>query len=128
AQLVARDDQMIQLPAGSKEPLSDNVDPNELATLRNEHAELLRLRGEIGMLRQQERERLALQSQEQLKHNSVTAPKVTGEFVPADKWEEVGTDTPQNAFQSFLAVLKTGDPTRIESAIHWEPKWKEDIT
>lgn len=52
----------------------------ELVGLRNEHAELLRLRGEIGLLRQQERERHALQTQ-----NQPAAPKDSGEFVPTDK-------------------------------------------
>jgi len=53
---------------------------------------------------------------------------MSGDLVPSDNWKEVGTDTPQNAFQSFLAVLKAGDPARIESAVHWDLKWKEDIT
>ena len=94
----------------------------ELVGLRNEHAELLRLRGEIGLLRQQERERHALQTQ-----NQPAAPKDSGEFVPADSWQDIGTATPQSAFQSFMAVVKTGDPNRIEAAIHWELKWKDEI-
>jgi len=128
AQLAAREAQIIQLQAGNKEPVADDADPNELATLRNEHTELLRLRGEIARLRQQDRERLALQAKDLPTHNPATALKVGEDFVPSDKWQEVGTDTPPKAFQSFLAVLKGGDPARIESAIHWDLTWKDDIS
>ena len=126
AELAARDNGIVRLQAGTKQAVSEAVDPDELATLRNEHTELLRLRGEIGLMRQQDRERRALQAENQPKHTPA-APKGSGEFVAADSWANVGAETPQNAFQSFMAVLKAGDPTRIESAIHWDLKWKEDI-
>lgn len=50
------------------------------------------------------------------------------DFIPDDAWSEAGFDTPERAFQSFLAVLKTGEATRIASAVHWDVKWKEAIT
>jgi hypothetical protein len=50
------------------------------------------------------------------------------DFISADAWTETGSDTPERAFQSFLAVLKTGDATRIASAVHWDVRWKESVT
>jgi len=43
-------------------------------------------------------------------------------------WTVAGSDTPEGAFQSFLAVLKSGDATRIASAVHWDVRWKERVT
>jgi len=126
AELAARIAQPIQPEGGGGQLSSSAADVDELAALRKEHTELLRLRGEIGMLRQQESQRLAAESQKQSAKKA--APKMTVDFVAADNWKDVGADTPQNAFQSFLAVLKAGDPTRIESAVHWDLRWKEDIT
>ena len=40
----------------------------------------------------------------------------------------MGADTPQRAFQSFLAVLKAGDAGRISSTVHWDVQWKDDVT
>jgi len=126
AELEARDAQAAQIQSAAGQlPPSNPVDDNELASLRAEHAELLRLRGEMALLRQQERQRSALAAQKQPAHD--TAP-AKAEFITSDNWKDVGTATPQNAFQSFLATLKTGDPARIESAVQWDLKWKEDVT
>jgi RNA polymerase sigma factor (sigma-70 family) len=40
-------------PTGVKLPVSSQADPNELSRLRQEHAELMRLRGEVGTLRRE---------------------------------------------------------------------------
>ncbi len=50
------------------------------------------------------------------------------DFKPVEAWTESGFNTPERAFQSFLAVLKTGDVTRIESVVHWDVRWKETVT
>jgi len=47
---------------------------------------------------------------------------------PVEAWTDVGSDTPERAFQSFLAVLKTDDATRIASAVHWDVRWNETVT
>jgi hypothetical protein len=127
-ELAARDAQALQPDAGNGQQGSNTADADELAALRVEHTELLRLRGEIGMLRQQERQRLALASQNSPTHGKLSAATTDGDFIPADNWKDVGLDTPQNAFQTFLAVLKTADQNRIESAVHWDLKWKEDTS
>jgi RNA polymerase sigma factor (sigma-70 family) len=128
AELTARDTQPIPPAAATEQLASNTVQVDELAALRAEHTELLRLRGEIGTFRQQERERLALAAQKPPAHGNTPAPTINTDFVSADDWKDIGADTPQHAFQSFLAVLKTGDPVRIESAVHWDLKWKEDVT
>ena len=120
AELAAREAQVVRT-----EPTTTNlVDPEELASLRNDRTELLRLRGEISTLRQQHQQRLAINAQRQ----SSSAKSTPADFVPSADWKEVGADTPEHAFESFLAVLKTGDLTRIESAIHWDLLLKDDLS
>jgi hypothetical protein len=120
AELAARDPQVAQPP----NPTTNTADAEELASLRKEHTELLRLRGEISMLRQLERQRPAIDTQRQA---SPTKP-TPADFVPSADWKEVGADTPGHAFQSFLAVLRTGDLGRIESALHWDLLLKDDLS
>src|SRR5437867_4865951 len=50
------------------------------------------------------------------------------DFKSVGAWIEAGADTPGRAFESFLAVLKTGDATRIASAVHWDVHRKETLT
>jgi RNA polymerase sigma factor (sigma-70 family) len=125
AELAERDAQVRPLEMVSDQPASKAVDADEIAALRAEHAELLRLRGEIAALRQQDRQR-GRAAQKRL--SGADTSRVTGDFVTADNWKDVGADTPEHAFQSFLAALKTGAPGPIESAVYWELNWKEDVT
>src|ERR1041385_8284343 len=50
------------------------------------------------------------------------------QFMSAGAWTEAGADTPERAFQTFLAVLKTGNAARIASAVEWDVQWKETVT
>jgi len=128
SQLAARETQMIQVQEAKNQPAAEIMDNNDVAVRRDEHTELLRLRNELALLRQQQQEkRSGLQTQNSSSH-APQPSKGSVEFVPADHWEDVGSATPQNAFQSFMATLKTADPNRIESAIHWELNWKEDTS
>jgi RNA polymerase sigma factor (sigma-70 family) len=105
-------------------------DPGELARLRGQQSELMRLRAEVGALREQARKLNAATAQTPSPPTTAkTSPEPEGkEFISAEKWTEVGADTPERAFQSFLAVLKGGDATRIASTVHWDVQWKDDVT
>ena len=59
---------------------------------------------------------------------ALSAGQIKGDFVSSDNWKDVGADTPEHAFQSFLATLKAGDTNHIETAVYWNLTWKEDIT
>jgi RNA polymerase sigma factor (sigma-70 family) len=126
AELAERDGQVRPSEVASEERATKGVDADEIATLRAEHAELLRLRGEIAMLRQREAKHAAPTAQKRA--SGPNAGRGTQDFVTADNWKDVGADTPENAFQSFLATLKAGDPERIQAAVHWELNWKENVT
>jgi RNA polymerase sigma factor (sigma-70 family) len=128
AELIARDAQPIPAAPPTERTTASMAQEDELAALRAEHSELLRLRGQVGALRQQERERLALTSGKPPAQGNTPTATMDPDFVPADDWKDIGADTPQHGFQSFLAALKTGDPVRIESAVQWDLKWKEDLT
>ena len=110
---------------------ASRVDVSELARLRAQQSELMRLRAEVGALREQAR-KLNAATAARTASSPATAkssPEPEGkEFIPTEKWTEVGADTPERAFQSFLAVLKAGDPARIASAVHWDVQWKDEIT
>jgi hypothetical protein len=96
-----------------------------LARLGAQQSELLRLRGEVAILRKQERQ-------------SEPAPPAPVEsepraelalgFIPSGSWMDVGNATPQDAFQTFLSTLKTGDAEQILATPHWEIQWKDEIT
>jgi RNA polymerase sigma factor (sigma-70 family) len=111
---------------------ASRVDASELARLRAQQSELMRLRGEVGALREQARKLNTAAAQKPTPSSPATAkasPEPEGkEFISADKWTEVGADTPERAFQSFLAVLKAGDAARIASTVHWDVQWKDEIT
>jgi len=128
AELASRSAQAMQQESSAVAATNSAADADDPAELRQEHAELLRLRGEIATLRQQERERVTLASRKQAPSSNLVSSSLNKDFVPSSEWNDVGSDTPQQAFQSFLTTLKTRDPVRIESAIYWDMKWKEDIT
>ena len=112
------------------ELVASRADPSELARLRAQQSELMRLRAEVGALREQTRKlNAATAHTPSPPPTAKTSTEPEGkEFISAEKWIEVGADTPERAFQSFLAVLKTGDANRIASTVHWDVQWKDDVT
>lgn len=127
-QTIGRLREDLARPVASAPPQIQQPAPNteELERLRAEHSELLRLRGEVTLLRQQARERAASPQKTSLAPTPVPPPGP--DFVPIENWADAGHDTPRNAFHSFLAALKTGDPERIDSTVHWEVTWNDEIT
>lgn len=103
------------------------VDADEMARLRSQQRELFRLRGQVALLRE-ENARLDAEKAKMSIETATRTPEPPVDFISADSWMEVGTDTPENAFQSFLAVLQAGDPQQIASTVHWDVQWKEDMT
>jgi RNA polymerase sigma factor (sigma-70 family) len=122
-QLAAAESQI-----GAQQPeVATPVDNNaELERLRAEHLELLRLRGELTLLKQQARERETSTNPKPSSRPQERQPN-RDDFLPSDRWRNVGFGTPANAFQSFLAELKSGSAP-IESLVQWEVDWKENPT
>ena len=126
AELAARTAQLAQTQPVPEAKPSQPVDADEMAALGAEHAELLRLRGEVAVLRQRDRQRITPSPQKA--STGPNSARGTGDFIASENWKDMGTDTPGNAFQSFLTTLKTGDLARIESTIHWDLNWKDDVS
>jgi hypothetical protein len=117
-----------RLHLANTELLASRQDTDELARLRAQQSELLRLRAEVAALRQQARRLDQATVQAPPAATKTTQEPGSKEFIPAETWTEAGSDTPERAFQSFLAVLKTRDLARIESTVHWEVQWKDTVT
>ena len=94
----------------------------ELERLRAEHAELLRLRGELGVLR---REQQASNARKPLSSQPATAGQpatpVAGEtYWTADSWKNAGTETADATLKTILWSAKSGDPAFTKSLIYWD--------
>jgi RNA polymerase sigma factor (sigma-70 family) len=116
-------------PAEIKQPA---VEPNEkLEALRRGHLELMRLRAEVTALRQQAREHAAAAAELSASKEIPTPAQpaaLPADFVPSASWNYVGMDTPRRAFESFLTILKGGDPAQIAATVQWEMAWREPVT
>jgi RNA polymerase sigma factor (sigma-70 family) len=108
--------------------VASRLDPNELASLRAQQSELLRLRAEVAALRQQNQQVTATKTPAAPVPLKAVSEPEHNEFISSEAWTEVGSDTPERAFQSFMAVLKSGDTNRIASTVHWDVQWKEPVT
>lgn len=103
--------------------LQPDAPSDELERLRSEHAELMRLRGEIALLRAQ-REPTAVRNAASAEEPTSTATRsYNNVYWAADSWKNVGTETPDAAFQTLLwSASKSGDPNVTKSLIYWDGK------
>jgi hypothetical protein len=79
-------------------------------------SELLRLRGEVGLLRKE--------SQELARLRSTTAPSPTvtepRDYFPATAWANVGADKPEAAIQTFFWAGKQGETNVVCNLLRWQ--------
>jgi RNA polymerase sigma factor (sigma-70 family) len=80
--------------------------------------ELLRLRGEAGVLRQQNQElaRLLLGRQK-----TVPASSQTGDFEPSTAWVDAGNATPEAAAETFSWAIRAGNQDKLAEVVMFEP-------
>ena len=94
----------------------------ELERLRIEHAELLRLRGELAVLRREQpasSARKRSSSQPAAAAQAVT--QVSGEtYWTSDSWKNAGTETVDATLKTILWSAKSGDPAFTKSLIYWD--------
>lgn len=93
-----------------------------------EHNELLRLRSEVTRLRQQVKDLTArsspapqwssvpLRPSEPAPHTAA-ANALTGEFLPAESWADVGFGTPEAALQTMHWAMRHGAQDRMNQAL-----------
>jgi hypothetical protein len=74
-------------------------------------AELLRLRGEVGLLRQQ----LAVaESTPKPATNHIVFP---GLYLPREAWSDYGTDEPRNTILTMFWALRQGDQSKLQQLV-----------
>ncbi|MDX1953052.1 MAG: sigma-70 family RNA polymerase sigma factor [Verrucomicrobiota bacterium] len=84
---------------------------------RPDHLELLRLRGEVGLLRKESQELAKLRSGQMVPKSSDSdqSPKV----LKAEAWANVGLEKPEDALQTFLWGGRYGQDDLVGNAVRW---------
>jgi hypothetical protein len=77
----------------------------------DEDSELLRLSGEVGLLRRQLAD-LATRAQTTMNQIQFTAP-----YLPRAAWSEQGSDTPDNTIRTMFWAIGQGDQNRLEQIV-----------
>ena len=95
AQLAGENERLSNLVAQAAVP---QAPPAEVSP------ELLRLRGQVGVLRQQNQELAARLMKRQ---------PLTADYEPSTSWADAGTATPEAAAQTFAWALKAGNKERL---------------
>jgi DNA primase len=107
------------------------VDPQELDRLRQEHAELIRLRGQAASMRAREAELAQVQAENrQLKSQAQKGPtnadamrtsavSTNAPRLPAEAWANVGFATPAAAFQTLSWAIARRDTNTLANSLIW---------
>jgi RNA polymerase sigma factor (sigma-70 family) len=126
--------------AQAMQPQPQAADPTELAQLRREHDELMRLRGEVAQLRQ--RKGTSTNRADQSEFDQLKAAKLAKwaseaadaqvllakapdiPMLPASSWANVGYGTPAAALQTLNWAAAHHDTNAVVNAISWDPQLK----
>jgi hypothetical protein len=105
AQLTAENERLSNLVAQSKQPVPPSGEPSR---------ELLRLRGAVSLLRQQNQGLAKLLSDRE----QTASP---AEFQPSSAWVDSGNATPEAAAATFAWAIKTGNKDKLAEVLASEP-------
>ena len=81
-----------------------------------QHRELLRLRGEVALLRKDSQELARLRAQ----RNATARDAVEPPALTADSWADVGLHSPHAALQTFLWAARHDDAEFVRQLIRWK--------
>jgi hypothetical protein len=95
------------------------VDAAELERLRGEHLELMRLRGEVGMLRDQLAAMSNAVSPQMVRERALKHPPQEAPFTEASSWSNAGLGTPLEAYETLNWARANGDTNVIANALAW---------
>jgi cell division protein FtsB len=104
AQLTAENERLSNLVARSNQPRPLPVEPSR---------ELLRLRGEVGLLRQQNQE---------LAKRLIDQQQPTASFEPSSSWADAGNATPEAAVETYAWAIKAGNKDKLAEVLMFEPE------
>ncbi len=135
AQLEALRSQLAAAPQG-QQPDVAATDTGEADQLRREHAELLRLRGEVTALRQRvasmannpqdsnDRLYALKQANEEAEAKALLAKSPEIPMVPAHLWANAGFATPTAALQTLNWAIANRDTNAFGNALTWDSQAK----
>jgi RNA polymerase sigma factor (sigma-70 family) len=127
AALNAQGQQVLQLQT-ENERLADMVSRSKgtSSTSQSEFLELMRLRGEVGLLRKDSQELARLRSKDTAPGKSGSDRRVAEEtnVLRAESWANVGMDSPDAALQTFFWAARHKDADLVGNLI----RWKKDAT
>ena len=89
---------------------------------KSQLAELLRLRGEVGLLRRDSQELARLRASQHVE-KGVPQPDPTDsspDFLPSAAWANVGADKPDAAIQTFFWAGKHGETNLVSNLLRWQ--------
>jgi hypothetical protein len=122
---LARQVKQLEQRESENNSLSNQIAQAEIAEANQQLLELVRLRNEVGMFRRQTNELRQMQEQLEWLRAGATGDAAASQntnasaeplaVYPKDKWEFVGYDTPENAFQSLNWAALNGDMTMLKS-------------
>lgn len=104
----------------ARQPLSVESQPRlaNSSLPDNQHRELLRLRGEVALLRKDSQELARLRSQ---RNATAAARDESGPAaLAADEWADVGLHSPDAALQTFLWAARHDDAEFVRNLIRWK--------
>ncbi len=114
--------------AGSQnQPVSNPVkEAADIAALSKQQQELLRLRGEVGVLRSQQKEMQMVQAENRQLHvaRSQGSPPVAQDSFPKETWAFAGYADPESAFKSLIWAMSKGDLKTILTGVSPEEATK----
>jgi len=84
--------------------------------------ELLRLRGEVGLLRKDSQDLAKLRAKRNEQAASAANPAAPGQtqMLTADSWADVGMDTPDAALQTFFWAARHNNADVVGKLIRWQ--------
>jgi hypothetical protein len=105
AELTVENQRLSDLVAQARQSAPQPAEPS---------GELLRLRGEIGVLRHQNQELARLLSG---RHPAASSSAQASEFEPSAAWADVGNATPESAAETFSWAIKTGNVDKLAAVL-----------
>jgi RNA polymerase sigma factor (sigma-70 family) len=105
-----------------KERVANGVqaDADELKQLRNERDELLRLRGQVGVLRQQLAEARQRVAERGADTNDLAKRWAVGEIKPKGEWQDAGLGSPLAAVETFWWAAANKNTQKMKHCIAFE--------
>ena len=103
------------------------TDASESDRMRTEHNELVRLRGQVAALRQQQSATAGSATKASSPKTQIAAESPTIPLIPAAEWNDVGTANPSNAVQTLFWATVNKNTNAFLKTLIWDPATKTKL-